>query len=135
MIPARHPYEAHYKHEHEGRTVFSSKPVIAWGDDGHALVVDERTGRLVPADNGRTFTGVGEGRFPVVAAIPGGGWRTAYREDDGTLSIDPLVAWIVRSDGTMTAIDTDSHGDCDEAPSISNFAHLLAPGEEPPERP
>ncbi|MFJ4274035.1 hypothetical protein ACIP29_26160 [Streptomyces coelicoflavus] len=127
MIPARHPYEARYKQEENGRTVFRSKPVIAWDDEGQALVVDERTGRLVPANNGRTFTGLSEGGHPVVAAIPGGGWSARYKHPDGTTTADPLVAWTVQSNGTLTPIDTDTTGLCDDATGVSNFDGLVAP--------
>ncbi|MFI6530170.1 hypothetical protein [Streptomyces uncialis] len=130
MIPAQHPYEARYKQEENGRTVHSSKPVIAWDDEGQALVVDERSGRLVPANNGRTFTGLSEGGHPVVAAIPGGGWSARYKNSDGTFLVDPLVAWTVRSDGTLIPVDTDTTGLCDDATAMGNFDGLVAPGAE-----
>lgn len=130
MIPAQHPYQAHYKQEERGRTLFTCKPVIAWDDEGQALVVDERTGRLVPANNGRAFTGLSEGGHPVVAAIPGGGWRARYTNSDGTSLEDPLVAWTVHSNGTLTPIDTDHSGLCDDATAVGNFDGLVAPGTE-----
>ncbi|MEU5557948.1 hypothetical protein AB0H47_17745 [Streptomyces globisporus] len=116
MIPAQHPYRADYQQEVGGRTVYSSKPVIAWDDEGQALVVDERSGRLVPANNGRTFTGLSKGEYPVVGAIPGGGWSVRFKSPDGTFTEDPLVAWTVRSDGTLTPVDTDSEGECQPPP-------------------
>ncbi|MFF8556605.1 hypothetical protein ACF058_27720 [Streptomyces sp. NPDC015501] len=87
MIPAQHPYEANYQQEENGRTVYRSKPVIAWDDEGQALVVDERSGRPVPANNGRPFTGLSEGGHPVAAAIPGGGWSARYKNEDGTFIV------------------------------------------------
>ncbi|MCX5115413.1 hypothetical protein OOK13_44745 [Streptomyces sp. NBC_00378] len=130
MIPAQHPYEANYKQEVDGRTVYRSKPVIAWDDEGQALVVDERSGRLVPANNQRTFTGLSEGGHPVIAAIAGGGWGARYNNEDGTSTVDPLVAWAVRSDGTLTPIDTDGAGLCDDPTTMGNFDGLVAPGAE-----
>lgn len=130
MIPAQHPYEANYKQEENGRTVYRSKPVIAWDDEGQALVVDERSGRLVPADSGRTFTGLSEGGHPVVAAIPGGGWSARYKNQDGTFTVDPLVAWTVRSDGVLTPVDTDTTGLCDDVTTMGNFDGLVVPGAE-----
>ncbi|MFW3464294.1 hypothetical protein ACN24K_29865 [Streptomyces microflavus] len=130
MIPAQHPYEAKYKQEVDGRTVYRSKPVIAWDDEGQALVVDERSGRLVPANNGRPFIVLSEGGHPVVAAIPGGGWSARYKDEDGTFTVDPLVAWTVRSDGTLTPIDTDTTGLCDDPTASGSFAGLVAPGAE-----
>ncbi|MFF6859915.1 hypothetical protein ACFY9H_31610 [Streptomyces bacillaris] len=114
----------------DGRTVYSSKPVIAWGDEGQALVVDERSGRLVPANDRRTFIGLSEGGQPVVAAIPGGGWSARYKNEDGTFTVDPLVAWTVRSDGTFAPIDTDTTGLCDDPTASSSFDGLVAPGAE-----
>ncbi|MFC9948478.1 hypothetical protein [Streptomyces pratensis] len=130
MIPAQHPYQADYQQEVEGRTVYRSKPVIAWDDEGQALVVDERSGRLVPANNGRTFTGLSEGGHPIVAAIPGGGWSARFKNQDGTFTVDPLVAWTVRSDGTLTPIDTDYTGECQPSTAMGNFDGLVAPGAE-----
>ncbi|MFC7933961.1 hypothetical protein [Streptomyces cinereoruber] len=130
MIPAQHPYQANYRQEKDGRTVYRSKPVIAWDGEGQALVADERSGQLVPANNGRTFTGLSEGEYPVVAAIPGGGWGARFKEEDGTFLVDPLVAWTIRSDGTLTPIDTDSTGLCDDPTTVSNFDGIVAPGAE-----
>ncbi|MFE7579487.1 hypothetical protein ACFU5Z_32545 [Streptomyces sp. NPDC057521] len=130
MIPAQHPYEANYQQERDGRKVYRSKPVIAWDDEGQALVVDERSGRLVPANNDRMFIGLSEGGHPVVAAIPGGGWSARFKNEDGTFSVDPLVAWTVRSDGAVIPIDTDISGVCDASTATSNFDGLIAPGAE-----
>ncbi|WP_228184054.1 hypothetical protein [Streptomyces anulatus] len=128
MIPAQHPYRANYQQEKGGGMVPRSKPVIAWDDEGQALVVDERSGRLVPANNGRNFTGLSEGEHPVVGAIPGSGWRVRFKNEDGTFIEDPLVAWTVRSDGTLTPIDTDDNGECQPSTAMGNFDGLIAPG-------
>lgn len=130
MIPAQHPYEANYRQEKDGRTVYRSKPVIAWDDEGRALVVDERSGRLVPANNGPTFAGISEGGHPVVAAIPGGGWSARFKNRDGTFTVDPLVAWTVRSDGTLTPVDTDATGVCEASTVMGNFDGVVGPGGE-----
>ncbi|MGA4979329.1 hypothetical protein [Streptomyces cinereoruber] len=130
MIPAQHPYQANYRQEEDGGTVYRSKPVIAWDGEGQALVVDERTGQLVPANNGRAFVGLSEGEHPVVAAIPGGGWSARYKEEDGTFLVDPLVAWTIRSNGTLAPVDTDPTGLCDDPTTMGNFDGLVAPGSE-----
>ncbi|WP_331736549.1 hypothetical protein OG426_54770 (plasmid) [Streptomyces canus] len=132
MIPAEQPYEARYKHEKNGKATYTSKPVIAWDDDGQALIVDERTGRLVPASNDGSFLGVSEGQHPVVAAIPGAGWRARYKNPDGTTTTDPLLAWIVRSDGSLTPIDTDLTGLADDVTGVGNFDGLEPPAVQPP---
>ncbi|MFD8956559.1 hypothetical protein ACWFRT_33555 [Streptomyces anulatus] len=131
MIPAQHPYQAEYQQVKGGRTIYWSKPVIAWDDEGQALVVDERSGRLVPANNGRTFTGLSEGEHPVVGAVPGAGWSVRFKNSDGTFTEDPLVAWTVRSDGTFTPVDTDAEGECQPSTAMANFDGLVAPGAPP----
>lgn len=132
MIPAQHPYQARFKHAmNSGKTRYSHKPVIAWDDDGHALVADESRGCLVMASSYSNFDGVSESRDPVVGVIPGGGWRALYN-DDGKASVDPLIAWLVHPDGSVVPVDTDNDGITSIPTEVSNFVRLLPPGEEPP---
>jgi hypothetical protein len=132
LIPAQQPHHAHYKHESNGRTHFTTKPVIAWDDDGRPLVLHSKSHRLVLADSYSNFHGVSEAPGQVVAAIPGGGWKVVY-EDDGELVTDSVLLWLVRADGSVTPMDGDRTGDIDNPLSVSNFKQLLAPGEELPE--
>jgi hypothetical protein len=132
LIPAQHPYEAHYKHESNDRTHFTSKPVIAWDEEGRPLVLHSTSHRLVPAASYSNFHGVSEAQHPVVAAIPGGGWKAVY-EDEGELVTDPILVWLVRADGSVSPVDGDRTGDTDNPINVSNFKQLLAPGEELPE--
>lgn len=107
MIPATRPYVATYRHiGKNGNTYYTRKPVIAWDDDGRALVCDdENTGRLVPADHYTNFAEIqASEETKYVAAIPGGGWRLAWKNEDGSELIEPVLAWIIGADGEGRAL-------------------------------
>ncbi|WP_420032281.1 hypothetical protein ACN2WE_05305 [Streptomyces sp. cg28] len=133
MIPAAQPYRARFKHEKGGRASYTFLTVIAWDDDGHALVVDSKRGLLVRASSYGNFDTLWEGDNPVVGAIPGGGWAAVFKEDDGTLEIDPLVAWHVYPNGTLSPVTMERGGMTEDPTDATNFERLLAPGETPPE--
>lgn len=132
IIPAVQPYEARYAHEGiadpngKPRVAYSTKPVIAWSDDGRALVVND-DGRLVPADTWRNFHDVAPADPRVVAAVPGGGWIAEYANDDGSTHSSPIVAWNVYEDGTCIPVDTDGTGACDEITSLGNLHRIYHP--------
>lgn len=67
---------------------------------------------------------------PVVAAIPGGGWRIEYKDDDGTPLISPVLAWAIHADGTCKPIDVDPSGWCDDPLTAANFIRVYHPDEE-----
>lgn len=139
MIPATEAYTAVFRHENtktpEGRPTYSEQPVIAWDDEGNALVVDEKTGRLRAANSWANFDGVHPGQAPVVAAIPGGGWLVEYSADDGTPVASPLPAWLVRRDGSFDPIDVDRDGVSGDPTETANFLRVHHPEAEewPPE--
>lgn len=74
-------------------------PVEAWDDEGRALVIDEASGRLVPAAEQPGFRKVY--RSDVLAIIPGGGWLADYRTKPlpGRLGTTPVVAWGLKASG------------------------------------
>jgi hypothetical protein len=129
VIPAIQPYVAHYKHVDNGRTYHSTKPVIAWDDDGKPLVADDS--QLVRASRWTNYDGVMEADAPVIAALPGQGWVVEYKEDDGSTYTNPVLCWLVRSDGSTTPLDSDGTGYCDEPATVGNFVRLIPPGEAP----
>ncbi|MFE6946119.1 hypothetical protein [Streptomyces chartreusis] len=45
---------------------------------------------------------------------------------------DPLVAWIVRSNGGLTPIDTDLTGLADDSTGVGNFDDLEPPAVQDP---
>lgn len=64
---------------------------------------------------------------PVVAALPGGGWRARFKEDDGSRHVWPIVCWLVRADGSCTPVDVDCYGIQGDPTESSNFDRLLGP--------
>ncbi|MFF3699009.1 hypothetical protein [Streptomyces sp. NPDC002221] len=129
MIPAVHPYQARYRHENDGSAHFhfTTKPVIAWSDEGIALVADEKTGRLRKANTYSNFAGVSAGDAKVVAALPGGGWLAEFREEDGTSTFCPVIGWRVQDDGTCTPADSCTAGIVENPTEASNFVRLHEP--------
>lgn len=130
MIPATARYEASYRHEKDGRAHFTTKPVIAWGDDGAALVADMKTGRLCDADSWSNFAGLAMADAEVVGVIPGGSWRAEHSTDDGDVESTPVLAWLVHADGSCTPTIADRDGYTDDPTTASNFIRLYEPEEE-----
>jgi hypothetical protein len=86
----------------------SRKSVIAFSDDGAALVAGRR-GKLVPASQLPAFdrlTDIGDGPG-YTALIPAGGWRIEYTMDDGTSRSQPIVAWAITRAGQVTPLYID----------------------------
>ncbi|MDG9717432.1 hypothetical protein [Streptomyces sp. DH24] len=136
VIPANRPaYVARYRHHNKATdtTNHSTKPVVAWDDDKVALVVDEKTGRLVDASSYSNFAGLMEDRAPrIVATMPGGGWMAEYRDDDGTTFSFTVVAWNVKDDGDMEPACVDRDGFVSNPTQDEGFVRLFHPSEEPP---
>lgn len=90
----------------------SRKSVIAFSDDGAALVAGNR-GSLVPAGQLAAFdrlTDGGDGP-EFTALIPAAGWRIEYTRDDGTAHSEPIVAWALTRAGRVTPlyVNGDNH--------------------------
>ncbi|MFJ5150860.1 hypothetical protein ACIQCF_04630 [Streptomyces sp. NPDC088353] len=135
MIPASQPYVARYRQHNQATdtTHHSTKPVVAWGSDGMALVADEKTGRLVDADSYSNFAGLMEApASQAVATLPGGGWLAEYRDDDGTTFTFTVVAWSAKSDGDLEPLCVDRDGFVSNPTEDGNFVRLYHPNEEPP---
>ncbi|MFE5189211.1 hypothetical protein [Streptomyces sp. NPDC056628] len=130
MIPATTAYEASYRHESNGRAHFTSKPVIAWSDDGAALVVDMKTGRLRDADSWNNFAGLREATAAVIGAVPGGSWRAEHSTEEGDIESTPVLAWLVHADGYCTPTVADRDGYTDDPTTASNFVRLYQPEDE-----
>jgi hypothetical protein len=94
MIQPIRRWQACYKPaQAQGRTIDRILEVEAWNEDGDALVVDEDSGRLVPARALDGFYGLVEDRDPNVAAVPGQGWSVQYANDDGSVISMPVIAF------------------------------------------
>lgn len=98
---------ARYKYDHNGRSYYDEKPVIAFDDDGSALVLGDRC--LVPADHCSNFAGF-DAAGGYVALIPAGGWRVEFRGKDGSTYSESLVGWGLKPDGTVAPFTTDCDG-------------------------
>jgi hypothetical protein len=129
MIPAADRYEASYRHENDGRAHFTTKPVIAWGDDGAALVADMKTGRLRDADSWSNFAGLTKADVPLIGAVPGGEWRAETRTDSGDTGSRPILAWTLDAEGTCTPLVADSDGYTEDATGGQGFVRIYHPGE------
>jgi hypothetical protein len=132
VIPAAHPYDARFRHESHGKTHFTTKPVIGWSDEGSAMVADHKSGRLREASSYSNFAGIAQADPATVGVIPGGGWRAEYRDDDGQSVSEPVLAWMVRGDGSCIPAAVDSTGFADDPTDASNFVCLYHPDEKPP---
>ncbi|MEV5958356.1 hypothetical protein AB0M11_32180 [Streptomyces sp. NPDC051987] len=64
---------------------------------------------------------------PVVAALPGGGWRAEYKQADGSVQAYPLIAWLVLADGQMIPMDTYTDGEAHDPRRVGNFSRLYHP--------
>ena len=134
MIPAESgAHVARYIHRKDDTpgACFSTKPVVAWDDHGAAMVLDTRRGCLVQADSYTNFDAVvSADSTSIVGAIPGGGWRAEYRQDDGSTLSTPVVAWNVRADGGLDPICVDPDGLTGDPTDDTNFVRLYLPDEE-----
>jgi hypothetical protein len=111
LIPADRSHYAIYENT-KGRQT-ARRPVIAWDDDGHPLVVGPQ-GLRRAEDLGR-FVRLFENAAPVLSAIPGGGWLIECTDDEGVTWTDPIMAWTIHADGTAIPIGVDSDGVTDDA--------------------
>jgi hypothetical protein len=93
----------------DGKTVSFVLPVMAWSDNGEALVA--QAGKLVSATEVDGCVGFYETQSSEpIAAVPGGGWRCEVTEEDGTVWSVPVIAWTIREGGWAVPIVTNEHG-------------------------
>lgn len=129
MIPANRGWVAVFENDDRPN---HTKPVVAWDDNGAALILDEKLGALRPARDFTNFLRVVEDDdTPTVAAVPGGGWMIEYTDDSepgGTFRA-PVVAWAVDAKGWATPLGADQGGGYAEPVGGANFHRLIAPDE------
>lgn len=115
MIPTNGSYEAVFEHTGlDGKSYFDPVPVEAWDDDGTPMVMPEGGKKLIPATHANSL-GVFDHVEPAVqnhiaGAVPGGGWILHWESPAGD-RVEPIVAWIVQTDGftrPLTAYDGDA---------------------------
>jgi hypothetical protein len=70
---------------------------------------------LVEANTFANYDGFGEDPYPpLVAIMPGGGWRVEWTDTEGRKSSQPLVGWGLKATGEVVPLDTDSQGIVDD---------------------
>lgn len=128
MIPATVPYTAVYKRQIQKGApyYYDRQPVIAWSDDGEALVASA-DGDLVPASRSAAFVHVDKVDTAFIAVIPGGGWRIEWPQEDGTTLTEPVLAWGIDADGWGKPLMTDVDGSVE--PVEVGKARILPPSE------
>lgn len=112
-IPAQPGTDASFRSETTGpdgkrRYFWTHKPVVAWTDDGDALIVGRTD--LVRARTRDNFHSLTEShQAATVGVIPGGGWLVEFTDDDGSTWIEPILAWTVEADGSVKpqAVEVD----------------------------
>jgi hypothetical protein len=117
LIPAPPGIVARYKHEEDGRTHHNELAVIAFDEDGGALVLGKDS--LVPATSYRNFDGLSDGseHAGYSMLIPAGGWRVEFTNRDGSRWSEPLVGWALKPSSYVTPLTADDTG------YVSDFEH------------
>lgn len=133
MIPAVTPYEVRYQREEtrpDGtkNVWWNSTPVVAWSDKGFPLVAGKRG--LVLAELLGEYE-LYESSGPVVATIPGGGWRAEYKNEDNSVDSNPVIAWVVYADGSCHPFDSTGDGYAESVNEVSNLVRVFHPEEAP----
>ena len=105
MIPAQPGWRAHYESK-EGREFWED--VIAFDEEGRALTVDRRTGRLEPAARFNNFKGINF-HGDLIQLIPADGW-ILERESEGRRWTSGIVGWGLKSNGDVVPLESDSEG-------------------------
>ncbi|WP_261565317.1 hypothetical protein [Frankia gtarii] len=129
MIPA-HGWAARFNAQRgDGNPYRTTERVIAWDDDGQALVVDKAAGKLVLAAQIDGFTGIDVDDH-LVSALPGGGWMGEFRGAGGTTHHEPVIGWTVLAPGLGGPLFCDDQGlfDPDPIPELIRVWHPRATG-------
>jgi hypothetical protein len=120
-----------------GSSYFNRVPVAYW-EDGCGWVsvaqYQKQPGHLMRADEVRFANWEFRGYYPdnkIVAVLPGGGWSARYTDMDGSggHGDSPILAWLVREDGAVTAFDMSVDGCGGDPCEMSNFDQLVPPNE------
>jgi hypothetical protein len=92
----------------DGEHLFE-KDVMAWDDEGEALVLGDRGLEL--ASNKHNFVGVREGASSsqYIAMIPAGDW-VVWRTEGDTSWSSRLCAWGLKADGSVVPLEPDDSG-------------------------
>jgi len=129
MIPAHPGTYAVYGKEEDPDQSHMKKPVVAFDEDGYALVVPEyekRHSHLIRADSYSDFIGLrdfGDNTYPNV--IPAIGWRVRWLTDGKQTSDTPLVGWALSDSCFGVPLASDEDGYVTDLTSLPNDAYEL----------
>lgn len=69
---------------------------------------------------------MGYDQAKIVQLMPANGWKVFYKEADGTLLSNPVLALALWSDGEVTFLDTDRVGIIEfDVTAVDNFSHVV----------
>lgn len=94
MIPAE-GYIAHFKDESTGG--HTSEHVVAWDEEGYALIVSPKAGRLVRASDQLGFERL-DTNLHGSHLVPGGGWMATTGKGTESRTV-AVVAWRIGPEG------------------------------------
>ncbi len=123
MIPGN-GYQVRYARD---QVLLDVRPVVAFGDDGDALVIGNRHEGIVRARSMQDFGGVEPSPPPVVAAVGGAGWRVRRQPEGGDPVTEQVVVWLVHADGAVVPVTCDPTGHAAAVPDSTPFV-VLPPG-------
>lgn len=137
MIPATTLHHATFRHtDLDGRPTERDEPVIAWDEEGHALVLNNN--RLVRAKTLRGFVAVTwEEIGPVVGIASVDGWVAEFLSSEDRQTTLPLAGMAIRSTGEAFPLVIYPDGRCDDPQGDRTFKRIYHPGQdtEPPTEP
>ncbi|MGV9227601.1 hypothetical protein ACWDPF_33595 [Streptomyces albogriseolus] len=117
MTPADGTFFAHFGYSSQSQFDVPGSPreVIAWADNGDALLLGKNG--LVAAHTLDGFQYIRRARVKskVVAALPGGGWKITTKFTDGETWTTPVLAWLVHEDGDVVPVDISPDGSAGNA--------------------
>jgi hypothetical protein len=110
MIPNYQKVDATFKADGEP---YAHRPVVAWTDDGDALIANGRAGDLKIASSFGNFQWLSSGEGTdrddeVVAVLPGNGWVVNWKEEEA--DPDPVFAWLVTRGGYIKPVVMGADG-------------------------
>lgn len=117
----------------EGWGSYVHIPVVGWREgDGAALIAEHRTGRLVPATeyvtpNGGKFVHVMPAERPIVAAVPGQGWRVKFEDYDDKIREEPVIAFAINAEGQAIPVAHTGVGIGETLDLHRRNGHLISP--------
>ena len=109
MTPADGTFFAHFGYPSQD-TPGSPREVIAWADNGDALLLGKKG--LVVAHTLEGFQYIRRAKVQpkVVATLPGAGWQVSTKFTDGEIWTTPVLTWLVHENGDVVPMDVSPDG-------------------------